>query len=122
MTDKERIKLILEPKKENILKAFRNRTIYKTWDKHSPIWVYYKATCNVEEITDIKTIEYVLKWKNPYIYCSFNKEDVDTYKWLIDFINVEVKNAIMKDFDSAINDFVYIKGLSLGDKNIYGEI
>ena len=94
MTDEERIKSILEPKKESILKAFRNKAIYETWDKHSPIWAYDIISGEVEEITDVEDIDFLLKVKYfiKSIVFFFNKEDVYTYKWLHDFIETEIYN------------------------------
>lgn len=108
MTDEERIKSILESKKENIMKAFRNKVTYEKWDKYSPIWAYNVITGEVEKITDIEAIAFLLQIKYfiKGIEFFFNKEDVDIYKLLHDFIETEIDNAIMKGFELSINNIV----------------
>lgn len=116
----ERIKQIFESKKEEIRKAIQNRPTYDTWDKHSSIWAYSYVFKEEQEITDVKRIEWILKQpRTPYVNYFFNKEDMETYKWMYDLIGAEVENALLEGFKSRIDNFVDYRDLNLGDKNVY---
>lgn len=115
------IKNIIEQKKESILKSFRNRLTYETWDKQSPIWAYsYVFDDQIEKITDVKRIEFLLKQPRPIFVNYFsNMEDLEAYKWLFELIGSEVDNAIFEGFKSRVDSFVNVKDFAMGDKNIY---
>ena len=116
----ELIKRILESKKIEIKQAINNRATYDKWDKHSPIWSYSYVFNEEEEIKDIKRIEWLLKQpRSMYVNFFLNKEDMETYKWMYDFIGNEVDNAIMDSFRDSIDKFVDYRDLDVGDKNIY---
>lgn len=114
------IKNIIEQKKELILKAFKNRLTYEKWDKHSPIWAYsYVFDDQIEKITDVKRIEFLLKQpRSIFVNYFSNMEDLETYKWLFELIGNEVNNAIFKGFKSSVDSFVNVEDFAIGDKNI----
>ena len=61
----EQLKEILESKKEDLMNTVKNQATYNKWDKHSSIWIYDILISTIEEITDIKRIEFILSTNQP---------------------------------------------------------
>lgn len=112
---KKKITKEFESKQEEIKKAINNRATYEKWDKHSSIWAYSYVFGKEKEIKNKKDIEYVLKQpRTIYVNYFFNKEDLETYKWMYERISDEIHNAIFESFN--FDNFVDYKDLDLGDK------
>lgn len=101
----------IKSKKDSILKAFKNRLTYNN-EWHSPIFVYNIFEENIVEITD----ENYLLFAKPPIICFSNREDAETYKWLMDIMNKEIESRIVEHFQEKINNFVDYRDLSIGGK------
>lgn len=112
MTDEDLKKEIWQ-KKDFILKAFRNKLTYDKWDKRSSIWVY--DFFEITEITDKNHIRILLFEKPCNVCCFSNKEDAETYKWLMDIMTEEIDRRVVIHFQ----EFVDYKDLAIGDKNIF---
>ena len=117
MKDKE-FKRITESKKEDVIKAFKNKLTLKKWDGYSPVWTYNTLTDEVEYISDIVCIKMILTMKH-FVSCFLEKKDLDTYKWAFDTIDTEISDRLSEIFENKFDNFVDFRDSSLGYKNCF---
>jgi hypothetical protein len=113
----EQLKEILESKKEDLMNTVKNQATYNKWDKHSSIWIYDILTSTIEEITDIKRIEFILSTNQPLAKFFLDKKDAETYKWMIDLIERQVDEELSSG--RYFKNFVSVKDLNIGDSNTF---
>lgn len=112
MQDTE-LKKLLADKKDDIMKSVKNSLTYEKWDKESPVLAYVFITGDVEEITDIKRIKYLLTTPQPFVKFFASKEDMETYKWMHDLIESEIDTRICEGFSGGYFDnFVDVKNVT----------
>lgn len=112
MKDTE-LKELLADKKDSLMKSVKNILTYDKWDKKSPVWAYVFITGDVEEISDIKRIKYLLTTPQAFVKFFANKEDMETYKWMHDLVESEIDARICEGFGSGYFDnFVDVKDIT----------
>ena len=116
MTDKE-LKQIFESKKEDLMSTLKNQATCENWDKQSSIWGYNILTSTIEEITDVKRIEFILTNKQLLGKFFLNKKDAETYKWMIDSIEEKIDERLSSG--RCFDNFVSVKDLNIGDADTF---
>lgn len=116
--DKEQLKEILESRTEDLMSTVKNQATYNKWDKHSSIWAYDMLTSTIEEIADIKLIEFILSTnQQPLAKFFLDKKDAETHKWMIDLIEGQIEEELLSG--RCFENFVSVKDLNIDDTNVF---
>lgn len=109
----ELVKKVLENKKEELHKAFKNRLTYDKWNKQSPVYAYCIFDNLIEKIEDIKRIKFLLQNQQFGVVFFSNEADAKTYLWLRKFIEQEIDNRIAESFNAGyFENFVDVKNIT----------